>query len=231
MREQTESSNGPLTPAHLLERLQWRYACRKYDTIRMIPPDVWEALEQSLVLTASSFGLQPWKFLIVTDKEFRKQLYPLSHNQQPVLDASHLVIFTVTDEMRPEDIVRWCLRRKELRGERMTADDVEGMREALTRELIHGPRKNSLYEWAAEQAHIALGNFLTCCALLGVDASPMGAIKAREFDECLGLPGKRLRTVVLCAAGYRAPEETGTGGRKERFARSAVIEHVGSGNF
>jgi nitroreductase len=217
---------GPISSEHLLSRLRWRYSCRKYDTSRVIPPDVWSALEETLVLTPSSFGLQPWKFFVVTDKEYRKKLYPLSHNQQPVLDASHLVIFTVVDEMRPEDVERWCLRRRELSEGAMTDGNFEGMRTALTNELIHGTRRSSLYEWAAEQVHIALGNFMTSCALLGVDTSPMGGIKPEEFDAFLGLKERRLRTVVLCAAGYRASDEKGTGGRKFRFAQEDVIGHL-----
>lgn len=217
---------GPISPSHLLSRLRWRYSCRKYDTTRTIPPEVWSALEEALVITPSSYGLQPWKFFVVTDRELRKKLYPLSHNQQPVLDASHLVIFTVRDRMQPGDVERWCLRCRELRGESMSQDDFEGMRKALTDELIHGTRKDSLFEWAAEQAHIALGNFMASCALLGIDTSPMGGIKPAEIDSFLGLKEQRLRTVVLCAAGYRAADQKGTNGIKNRFRPGDVIMHL-----
>ncbi|MDD5262883.1 MAG: NAD(P)H-dependent oxidoreductase [Methylacidiphilales bacterium] len=216
-------TSEPISTTHLLDRLKWRYSCRKYDTTRTIPEPVWSALEEALVLTPSSYGIQPWKFLVVTDRELRKKLYPFSHNQQPVLDASHLVIFTARESILPEDIEAWCRRVRELHHS--SPEDFAGMRQALIDEIIHGPNRHRLFEWASEQAHIALGNFLTSCALLGIDASPMGGIKPHEFDEFFGFRAQRLRTVVLCAAGYRHPDQKGTGGRKTRFEKSTVIEY------
>jgi nitroreductase len=186
----------------------------------MIPEPVWSALEEALILTPSSYGLQPWRFFVVTDRELRRQLYPFSHNQQPVLDASHLIIFTVKESIEPEDIDEWCARQHELYG-----NDTAGLRQHLIEEIIEGPVKGRHFEWASEQAHIALGNFLACCAMLGVDASPMGGIKPHEFDQFFGFRAQRLRTVVLCAAGYRHPEVKGTEGKKTRFKKSTVIQY------
>lgn len=223
------ANHGPISPAHLSERLRWRYSCRNYDPERIISPEVWEKLEETLILTPSSYGLQPWRFLVVTDKEYRKMLYPLSNNQQPVLDASHLIIFAVLERISAEDIEQWCRRRLELRQGAMSQAAFEGMRRALSNELLRGSRQNTLYEWASEQAHIALGSFIASCALLGIDSSPMGGVKTHEIDEFLNLKAKRLRSVVLCAAGYRAAEERGTGGKKERFAREELITYLGYG--
>lgn len=198
-------------------------SCRKYDTTRMIPETVWAALEEVLVLTPSSYGMQPWRFFVVTDKELRKKLYPFAHNQQPVLDASHLIIFTARESILPEDIEEWCQRVRELHNSK--PEDMAGMRQHLVEEIIQGPNRHRIFEWASEQAHIALGNFLTSCALLGIDASPMGGIKPHEFDEFFGFRAQRLRTVVLCAAGYRHPELKGTDGKKTRFKKSTVIQY------
>jgi len=216
-------TSEPISTQHLLDRLKWRLSCRKYDTTRTIPGPVWSALEEALVLTPSSYGMQPWKFFVVTDRELRKKLYPFSHNQQPVLDASHLVIFTARESILPEDIEEWCQRVQDVNGSKPA--DIAGMRQHLIEEIIQGVNRNRLFEWASEQAHIALGNFLTSCALLGIDASPMGGIKPHEFDEFFGFRAQRLRTVVLCAAGYRDPGLKGTGGRKTRFKKSTVIQY------
>ncbi len=218
-------TSEPIAPVHLLDRLKWRYSCRKYDTSRMIPESVWSALEDALVLTPSSYGMQPWRFFVVTDKEFRKQIYPLAHNQQPVLDASHLVIFTVLETIRLDDIEAWGRRQQVLRPS-MTDADVAGFREGMGREIIEGLNGKRLFEWASDQAHIALGNFMTSCALLGIDTSPMGGIKPDEIDAFFGFRAQGLRTVVLCAAGYRHPDEVGTRGRKGRFDKSQVIRHL-----
>ncbi len=80
-----------LTPAALLEQLNWRYATKQFDQSRKIPADVWSAIEQALVLTPSSFGLQPWKFVVVTAAEVKKQLVAVSWNQAQPADCSHHV--------------------------------------------------------------------------------------------------------------------------------------------
>jgi nitroreductase len=216
-------TSEPISTTHLLDRLKWRCSCRKYDTTRTIPDSVWSALEEALVLTPSSYGLQPWRFFVVTDRELRKQLYPLSYNQQPVLDASHLVIFTARESILPQDIEEWCERVREVHN--LKPEDVAGSRQHLIDEVINGAHRDRLFEWASDQAHIALGCFLTSCALLGVDASPMGGIKPHEFDEFFGFRAQRLRTVVLCAAGYRHPDMKGTEGNKTRHKKSTIIQY------
>jgi nitroreductase len=128
------------------------------------------------------------------------------------------------ETIRAEDIEEWARRVQQTRPS-VTEEDVAGMVKGLTDEIIHGPNRHRLFEWASEQAHIALGNFMTSCALLGIDTSPMGGIKPHEFDEFFGFKAQRLRTVVLCAAGYRHPEQKGTDGKKTRFAKETVIKY------
>ena len=65
-----------MSPAEILAALQWRYATKSFDPSKKIPADVWSALEDSLVLTPSSYGLQPWQFLVITDQATREALVP-----------------------------------------------------------------------------------------------------------------------------------------------------------
>ena len=81
-------------PDQVLAALRWRYATKQFDASREIPADVWDALEESLVLTPSSFGLQPWKFLVVQDPTIRAELMAESWNQTQVTHASHFVVLT-----------------------------------------------------------------------------------------------------------------------------------------
>lgn len=84
-----------MTPDQLSKQLHWRYATKKFDSTRSIPDDLWQTLEQSLVLTPSSFGLQPWKFVVVTNPEVRQQLVEHSWGQSQVAEASHTVVFAI----------------------------------------------------------------------------------------------------------------------------------------
>ena len=93
-----------LAPDQLLAALRWRYATKKFDPASKIPADVWDALEQSLVLTPSSFGLQPWKFLVVSDPAVRARLQPESWNQPQVTEASHFVVLAARTDLTKADI-------------------------------------------------------------------------------------------------------------------------------
>jgi nitroreductase len=95
---------NPIPHDQLLGQLRWRYATKQFDPAKKIPAEVWAALEESLVLTPSSCGLQPWKFLVIQDPALREQLKAVSWGQGQVTDASHLVVFAVKRENTPEDI-------------------------------------------------------------------------------------------------------------------------------
>lgn len=108
-------SDSTLTPEQLLHQLQWRYATKKFDPTQKIPTATWEALEQSLVLTPSSFGLQPWKFLVVQNSQIRQQLLEYSFGQTQVVDASHLVVLTIKKATNADDVDRYMQRTAEVR--------------------------------------------------------------------------------------------------------------------
>ena len=102
-----------MNPTDLLSALQFRYATKVFDPSRKIPAETWEALEQSLVLTPSSFGLQPWRFLVVADPAMRLKLLPESWNQPQVTEASHFVVLAARTDLVQADIDAWmeCLSR------------------------------------------------------------------------------------------------------------------------
>src|SRR4051812_43719937 len=106
-----------------LAQLRWRYAVKKFDPARTIDPRTWAALEDSLVLAPSSYGLQPWKFVVVEDPAVRRQLLPHSWGQAQVVDASHLVVFAVKENMNAADAERHVRRTSEVRGVPLAALD------------------------------------------------------------------------------------------------------------
>lgn len=211
-----------ITTTDLLENLKWRYATKQFDPSKTISPEVWTALEDALVLSPSSYGLQPWKFLIVTSPELKEQLKPFSWNQSQVTDCSHYVVFTVKKNITAEHVDHFIARTAEVRGG--TVDTMAGYRKAIVSDVIDGARSFNVNEWSTRQVYIALGNFMTSAALLGVDTCPMEGIEPVNYDNLLGLPGKGFTTVVACAAGYRSEEDKYASLAKVRFLKSEVLE-------
>lgn len=207
----------------LTQQLQWRYATKKFDATRHIDSSTWAVLEEALVLTPSSYGLQPWKFLVVTDPALKAKLRPVSWNQGQVEDCSHHVVFLMKKDLGLPEIERFVDRIAEVRG--VSRESLEMYRGFMVGDLAEGPRAKKINEWAARQVYIALGNFMTAAALLGVDTCPMEGIDPVKYDEILGLGGSGWTTVCACPAGYRAPDDKYASLAKVRFKAEELIEH------
>lgn len=209
-------------PGELLRQLNWRYAVKRFDPSRRIPDDTWAALEEALVLAPSSFGLQPWKFVVVETPALRQQLRTASWNQSQVTDASHYVVFTGLRTTTVDDVDRFLRRQSEVRGTPL--DAMAGYRKVLVDFLAKGWASKDLAAWNARQGYIALGQFMTAAAMLGVDTCPMEGIDMAAYDRVLGLDGARHTTLCACAAGYRATDDKYATAKKVRFALDEVIE-------
>ncbi len=208
-----------LTPSALLETLNFRYATKQFDPAKKIDPEILAALEESLVLTPSSFGLQPWKFIILTDPAIREQLVPYAWNQRQVADCSHLVVMAVRKTVDEAYIDQFIERIAKIRG--IPADSLAGYRGVMA-----GAIGMMTTEWAAKQAYIALGQFMLAAAALGVDTCPMEGFVPEKFDEILGLGAHGLTTAVLCPAGFRSAEDKYAALPKVRWASGEVIMHL-----
>ena len=211
-----------ITTIDLLEHLNWRYATKQFDPSKSITPEIWTALEDALVLTPSSYGLQPWKFLIVTSQELKEQLKPFSWNQSQVTDCSHYVVFAIRKNLTTEDVDRFVARTAEVRGS--SVDAVAAYRNVMVSDLVEGARSFNINDWSTRQTYIALGNFMTSAALLGVDTCPMEGIEPVNYDRLLGLSAKGFTTVVACAAGYRSEADKYASVEKVRFPKSEILE-------
>lgn len=208
----------------LLDALQWRYATKAFDAAQKIPADLWAALEQTLVLTPTSYGLQPYQFLIVQNPALRAALLPQSWNQRQVVDCSHYVVFTARTEMTEADVDRFIRRSAEVRG--VAPESLAAYRGMMLGDVVNGPRGKVAHEWAARQCYIALGNLMTAAAILGVDGCPMEGIAPAEYDKILKLDGTGYKTVVALALGYRAASDKYAALAKIRYEAKELIKYI-----
>jgi nitroreductase len=215
---------NPITPDHLLEAQCWRYATKQFDATKKIPAAAWQALEETLILSPSSYGLQPWQFFVVTNPDLRARLRPHSWNQSQITDASHLVVFAIPEKIDVPYMEKYLARIAEVRG--VTLESLAFYRDMMMSDVIAGPRQAWVREWAARQLYIALGNFMTSAALLGIDTCPLEGLDPREYDAILDLPAKGYNTVVACAAGYRADTDKYATLAKVRFDKSDLVRHL-----
>lgn len=215
---------NPIKGEQLLTQLNWRYATKKFNATRKISPEDWTALETALILSPSSYGLQPWKFIVITDRKTREKLFPATWNQRQVLDCSHYLVFAANTKMTEEHIDKHIARTVEIRGG--TTKTLQRHRNTMVSDVVRGARAAQALAWATHQAYLALGNFITSAALMGIDTCPMEGFEPRQYDEILDLPAKGLASVVCCAAGYRAADDKSAGLKKVRFPREQVIHIV-----
>jgi nitroreductase len=213
-----------MSPQELLTALEWRYATKRFDPNKKISTDVWNALERALILTPTSYGLQPYRFVVLTDPEKRAELLAHSWKQPQVVDCSHYVVFTSRTQMAEADVDRWIRRLAEVRG--VTAESLSPYRGMMVSNIVHGERGKMAPEWARLQTYIALGNLMTCAAVIGVDACPMEGIVPHEYDNVLGLHNSGYATAVACALGYRAENDKYAALPKVRFDAAELVRKI-----
>lgn len=211
-----------LSTDQLLHAHQWRFATKKFDPSKKIAASDWAVLEDVLVLSPSSFGLQPWKFIVVTNPEVREKLKVASWGQAQVTDCSHHLVITVLKELTTEYVDNYIASIASTRNQPVDSPSLQGLRNVILQFI---PQRPNL-DWNARQAYIALGNFMTSAAELGLDTCPMEGIDATAYDEILGLKDSPYATVVACSAGYRAADDKYATLPKVRFPKTQLIQHV-----
>jgi nitroreductase len=212
-----------LSPESVLQQLHWRYAVKKFDATKKIPEELWNMMEQSLVLAPSSFGLQPWKFFVVVDPETRRQLVEHSWGQTQVVDASHLVVLAIKQGLSEPDVDRYIARMAEVRA--TPVEKLQGLANVI-KGFIKPPL--DIDAWSTRQVYLALGQYMTCAAMLGIDTCPMEGFVPDKYDEVLGLPAQGYHAVVVCPTGYRADDDKAAAMPKVRYAFEEVIQSIGS---
>ena len=212
-----------MTPEELTSSLQWRYATKVFDNDKNISPDTWNNLEESLVLTPSSFGLQPWQFITITCPKTKQDLLEHSWHQRQVTDCSHLVVLCARNGMNEDDIDKWLDQLASMRG--VSRESLEGYAGMMSGFFGSMDQERTL-AWAKNQVYIALGQLMTSAAVLSIDACPMEGIVPAEYDRILGLANSGFTTTVACAMGYRSSDEKYAELPKVRYSANEILKTV-----
>jgi nitroreductase len=213
-----------LSPTQALQQLEWRYAVKKFDPTQKISGEIWDVLEKSLVLSPSSFGMQPWKFFVVDNPNLRQQLLEHSWNQAQVVEASHLLVLAIKKDMSDVDVDRYIQSMSDKRG--VPLEGLAGLTKMIKGFLANPNKSFTLDEWATRQVYIAIGQFMTSAAMLGIDTCPMEGFNPAKYDEILGLTALGYASVLVCPAGYRANDDKYATMPKVRYDQSEMVQHL-----
>jgi nitroreductase len=212
-----------LSPHTLVQQLQWRYAVKAFDAAKKISAENWNALEQSLVLAPSSYGLQPWKFLVVTDQSIKDKLPAISWNQSQPKDCSHMVVLAARKTMDEGYVTKFIDRIAEVRS---VPKESLAPYQGMILGTVKATDEKAQLVWNTRQVYIALGQLMTAAAVLGIDGCPMEGIVAKEYDKLLGLEGTEFTSIVGCALGYRSEGDKYASAKKVRFPVDQMVVHI-----
>lgn len=204
--------------SEFLKAMAFRHACKRFDTSKTIPEDQFESMLEVARISPSSFGMEPWRLIVVRNPNLRKALKPSCWNQDQITEASELVIFTTdNDAVRSgTPYVRKMFERRGLSEE--AVDTYMGVYENYLEPLEED--ELLLQNWTAKQCYIACANMMTYAATLGIDSCPIEGFDREEVEAILDLPEER-SVALICAFGYRINPQ----GEHMRLPLSQIVEY------
>ncbi|MGE4170624.1 MAG: NAD(P)H-dependent oxidoreductase [Candidatus Margulisiibacteriota bacterium] len=207
----------------LQSRLKWRYATKQFDATRKISDSDFLALLESLRMAPSSFGLQPWKFVVVENPQFRAEIQACAWNQAQVTEASHLIVLCVLKEMTEAHVSHYVDTIEKTRGM------VPGSSAAYKDRMIgfmKAKDQSEMSQWMKRQLYIAFGFLMLAAAEQGLDTCPIEGFDPKACDRILDLESQGLESVALCPVGYRLPTDKYATAAKVRFPMDEVVVWV-----
>lgn len=204
----------------VISALNWRYATKKFDVTKKISDSDFDVLVESVRLSPSSLGLQPWKMVVIKDIKLREKLKLAAYGQPQVSDASHLIVFAARKNLDEKYINSYLDTVAQIR--RQTNEDLDGYKQMILGS-VSTKNEQQILEWNARQTYIALGVLLESAALFKIDACPMEGFNPEQFDQILNLTETDYSSVVIAAVGYRSPEDKYAFAPKVRFAKKDIV--------
>ena len=188
----------------LVKSLEWRYATKKYDTSRQLSDEQYEDLLSSVQLAPSSYGLQPYRFITVTDPAKLEQISKAAFGQPQISTASKVLVVAVETNISNETVKNYIDKAAIARNtERKNLE----AREEFVNARLALLSSDQKIEWAEKQAFLAIGILVSAAAEAGIDASPMEGFDPKQIDEILGLREQNLKSTLLFALGFRSSED------------------------
>lgn len=188
----------------LIEDLKWRYAVKKFDAAKEVTEQQLQDVLEAGNLSATSFGMQAYRFVVIKNKDLIAKLADCSWGEQ-LKGASHVIVLAACTNVDAEFVkgyIEYTDKVRQMNPEKldMRSKIILGYLKTLEEE----GRKD---DWAARQTYIVLGTLMAACANARIDCCPMEGIQKDKYDEILSLSSKNLKTVVALPIGYRAAED------------------------
>lgn len=207
----------------LNDTLKWRYACKKFDPLKKVSNDHIDYIKEAIRLSASSYGMQPFKVLVIQNQELKDKLKPASWNQTQISDCSHLFVFCHFTSITKEHVDTYANLRADVQEKSMEetmkyVNYMWGSVQKFSPEFID--------QWASKQTYIALSNLLTACGELKVDSCPIEGFEKEKYNNILGLKEMGLASSVVAAVGYRAEDEPNQHNTKVRKKPADIFVEI-----
>ena len=208
---------------NILEPLRWRYATKKFDDQRVLNELQVDQLLEAGNLAATSYGLQPYKFVVIRNQKIQDQLVAASYNQAQVAEASHVIVIAVRDDIDADYINNYTDLMEKTRG--LPSGTLDGYRNVMLG-TVGRMQPEEVIKWASKQAYIALGTMLAAAATMSIDTCPMEGFMPAEYDQLLDLDAKNLKSVLVLPIGYRADDDPNQHAKKVRWALADIVERI-----
>jgi len=188
----------------LLHKLEWRYATKKFDSEKEISEENITELLKAANLSASSYGLQPYEFIVVKNQELQNKLQEAAYGQAQLADASHVVIFAAKKTVSPDYIKNFVQHTAEIRNQDL--GELNDYQQSMI-DTIGSMSSDQQLSWTQRQSYIALGTLLLAAADLKIDACPMEGFENEKFNKLLELDAG-LHATAIVTLGYRSVNDT-----------------------
>lgn len=205
---------------NILDALEWRYAVKKFDDKASLTEQQILEVKNAFNLSASSYGLQPYKMIVVQNPDLKEKLVPASYGQKQISQSAALLVFTVRTDFGMDYIDQYFEDMSVKR--QIPLENLEGYKNFMKGSFAN-KSEEEIWSWSVKQVYLAMGHMLASLAAMKIDACPMEGIDPNAYDKILDLEAKQLKTIVAMPIGVRATDDATASALKVRKDLSEII--------